>query len=162
MAGLPTIAWGANVLGTRRADLVTILVNPLHTTRELHHQLVDFGATTLLLPDNFGAVPAAKVRPAAFAGVNTLCDALLNTADFAKLDLSHLKLCLQRGTALRNGTAERWKALTGMNVIEGYGLSETSAEITFNLGRRQLGRLDRPGNGSTRKSACAATTASLW
>ena len=74
----------------------------------------------------------AKVRPAAFAGVNTLYDALLNSAEFRKLDLSHLKLCLQGGTALRSGTAERWKALTGKNVIEGYGLSETSAAITFN------------------------------
>lgn len=41
-------------------------------------------------------------------------------------------LCLQGATALRSGTAERWKALTGTNVIEGYGLSETSAAITFN------------------------------
>lgn len=74
----------------------------------------------------------ARVRPAAFAGVNTLYDALLNSPDFARLDLSALKLCLQGGTALRSGTAERWKALTGMAVVEGYGLSETSAAITFN------------------------------
>ncbi|WP_426687486.1 AMP-binding protein [Rhodanobacter ginsengiterrae] len=74
----------------------------------------------------------AKVRPAAFAGVNTLYDALLNSAEFAKLDFSGLKLCLQGGTALRSGTAERWRALTGKDVVEGYGLSETSAAITFN------------------------------
>lgn len=150
------------MLGTRRADLVTILVNPLHTTRELHHQLVDFGATTLILPDNFAAVPAAKVRPAAFAGVNTLYGALLNAAEVGKLVLSHLKLCLQGGTALRSGTAERWKALTRKNVTEGYGLSETGAAIIFNPGRRQSGRLDRPGNGPTCKSVCATTTTSWW
>ncbi|WEN14235.1 AMP-binding protein [Rhodanobacter sp. AS-Z3] len=78
------------------------------------------------------AATFAKVRPAGFAGVNTLYDALLNSADFAKLDLSYLKVCLQGGTALRSGTAERWKALTGKDVVEGYGLSETSAAITFN------------------------------
>ena len=73
-----------------------------------------------------------KVRPAFFSGVNTLYDALLNSPDFAKLDFSGLKLCLQGGTALRRGTAERWKALTGKDVVEGYGLSETSAAITYN------------------------------
>jgi long-chain acyl-CoA synthetase len=74
----------------------------------------------------------AKVRPAFFSGVNTLYDALLNSPDFARLDFSGLKLCLQGGTALRRSTAERWKALTGINVVEGYGLSETSAAITYN------------------------------
>lgn len=74
----------------------------------------------------------AKVRPAFFSGVNTLYDAVLNSPDFAKLDFSSLKLCLQGGTALKRGTAERWKALTGLQVVEGYGLSETSAAITYN------------------------------
>ncbi len=74
----------------------------------------------------------AKVGPAFFSGVNTLYDAVLNSPDFAKLDFSSLKLCLQGGTALKRGTAERWKALTGMQVVEGYGLSETSAAITYN------------------------------
>ncbi|MEO5813594.1 MAG: AMP-binding protein, partial [Rhodanobacter sp.] len=73
-----------------------------------------------------------KVRPAVFAGINTLFDALLNSPQFATLDFSNLKLCLQGGAALRRGTAERWKALTGNDVIEGYGLSETSSAITFN------------------------------
>jgi len=74
----------------------------------------------------------AKVKPALFSGVNTLYDALLNSPDFAKLDFSSLKLCLQGGTALRRATAERWKEVTGMQVVEGYGLSETSAAITYN------------------------------
>ena len=71
-------------------------------------------------------------KPSLFSGVNTLYDALLNNADFAKRDFAHLKLCIQGGTALRRGTAERWKALTGCEVIEMYGLSETSAGITTN------------------------------
>ncbi len=74
----------------------------------------------------------AKVRPAFFSGVNTLYDAVLNSPDFASLDFSSLKLCLQGGTALRRGTAERWKEVTGLQVVEGYGLSETSAAITYN------------------------------
>ncbi len=74
----------------------------------------------------------AKYRPSLFSGVNTLYDALLNSPDFGKLDFSNLKLCLQGGTALRRATAERWKQATGRDVIEMYGLSETSAGITVN------------------------------
>ncbi len=74
----------------------------------------------------------AEEKPAFFSGVNTLYDALMNHPDFAKLDLSGLKLCLQGGTALRRATAERWQQLTGKVVVEGYGLSETSAAVTYN------------------------------
>jgi long-chain acyl-CoA synthetase len=71
-------------------------------------------------------------RPAIFSGVNTLYDALMNSPDFGAVDLSSLKLCVQGGTALRRATAERWKAMTGHEVVEMYGLSETSAGITVN------------------------------
>lgn len=74
----------------------------------------------------------AKLKPAFFSGVNTLYDAILNHPGFASLDFSNLKLCLQGGTALRSGTAERWREVTGCPVIEGYGLSETAAAITYN------------------------------
>jgi long-chain acyl-CoA synthetase len=74
----------------------------------------------------------SKVQPSLFASVNTLYDALLNSPEFARLDFSRLKLCLQGGAALRRATAERWKAVTGRDVVEGYGLSETSAAITYN------------------------------
>lgn len=93
-----------------------------------------FHSVLITNPRDIPALVAAfgKVKPAFFSGVNTLYDALLNSPDFANLDFSGLKLCLQGGTALRRGTAERWKALTGRDVVEGYGLSETSAAITYN------------------------------
>ncbi|MFO1496388.1 MAG: AMP-binding protein [Lysobacterales bacterium] len=71
-------------------------------------------------------------RPSIYSGVNTLYDALLNAPEFATLDFSRLKLCMQGGTALRRATAERWKQVTGKDVVEMYGLSETSAGITVN------------------------------
>jgi long-chain acyl-CoA synthetase len=93
-----------------------------------------FHSVLITNPRDIPALVAAfaKVRPALFAGVNTLYDAILNAPEFAALDFSRLKVCLQGGTALRSGTAERWKAVTGCPVIEGYGLSETSAAITWN------------------------------
>ena len=54
-----------------------------------------------------------KYRPATYSGVNTLFDALLNSPDFAKLDVSGLKLCVQGGTALRRATRrKRRKSMT--------------------------------------------------
>ncbi len=78
-----------------------------------------------------------EYRPTLFSGVTTLYDALLNAAEFNQLDFSNLKLCIQGGTALRRATAESWKSLTGIEVVEMYGLSETAAGITVN-------RWDRP------------------
>lgn len=73
-----------------------------------------------------------QYKPSIFSGVNTLYDALLNAPEFEALDFSTLKLCIQGGTALRRATAERWKQVTGREVVEMYGLSETSAGITVN------------------------------
>ncbi|MEM6462982.1 MAG: long-chain-fatty-acid--CoA ligase [Pseudomonadota bacterium] len=65
-------------------------------------------------------------------GVNTLFNAMLNNEDFHKLDFSHLRLTLAGGMAVQKPVAERWKALTGCPISEGYGLSETSPVATAN------------------------------
>ncbi|WP_315918184.1 long-chain-fatty-acid--CoA ligase [Mesorhizobium sp. SP-1A] len=67
-----------------------------------------------------------------FPGLNTLFNALLNNEDFRKLDFSTLLLSLGGGMAVQRGVAERWKALTGNHITEGYGLSETSPVATAN------------------------------
>jgi long-chain acyl-CoA synthetase len=87
-----------------------------------------------------------QYRPSLFSGVNTLYDALLNSDEFRALDFSNLKLCLQGGTALRRATAERWKQVTGRDVIEMYGLSETCAGITVNRidGRNPVSSIGLP------------------
>jgi long-chain acyl-CoA synthetase len=91
-------------------------------------------AVLITNPRDIPGLVAAFVqyRPSIFAGVNTLYDALLNSPDFVKLDFSGLKLSIQGGTALRRATAERWKQVTGRDVVEMYGLSETCAGITVN------------------------------
>ncbi|MEI9416973.1 long-chain-fatty-acid--CoA ligase [Mesorhizobium sp. Cs1321R2N1] len=67
-----------------------------------------------------------------FPGLNTLFNALLNNEDFRKLDFGPLLLTLGGGMAVQKGVAERWKALTGCPISEGYGLSETSPVATAN------------------------------
>ncbi|MEZ5783699.1 MAG: long-chain-fatty-acid--CoA ligase [Rhizobiaceae bacterium] len=65
-------------------------------------------------------------------GLNTLFNALLNNEEFRQLDFSHLILTIGGGMAVQRGVAERWKALTGCSITEGYGLSETSPVATAN------------------------------
>ncbi|WP_095200997.1 long-chain fatty acid--CoA ligase [Mesorhizobium carmichaelinearum] len=94
------------------------------------------GARNVLIPnprDIPGFVKELAKYPAhIFPGLNTLFNALLNNEDFRKLDFKPLVLTLGGGMAVQKGVAERWKALTGCPVTEGYGLSETSPVATAN------------------------------
>ena len=68
-----------------------------------------------------------------FPGLNTLFNGLMNNPDFANLDFSELKLTLGGGMAVQQPVAERWIEMTGCNISEGYGLSETSPVATANV-----------------------------
>jgi len=64
--------------------------------------------------------------------VNTLYNGLLNNPDFAKLDFSGLLVCPGGGMAVQKPVADKWLAVTGIPIVEGYGLSETSPVVTAN------------------------------
>ncbi|HEX4857398.1 MAG TPA: AMP-binding protein [Usitatibacteraceae bacterium] len=88
------------------------------------------GMETVLIPnprdfDGFVQVLASR-RWNALTGVNTLFASLLNHPRFAGVDFSGVKLVLSGGMALQKAVAERWKSVTGVTVMEGYGLTETS------------------------------------
>lgn len=67
-----------------------------------------------------------------FPAVNTLFNGLLNRPEFAQLDFSRLRLCFGGGAAVQQAVAERWHKVTGLPLIEGYGLSETSPVAIVN------------------------------
>ncbi|MBS0571246.1 MAG: AMP-binding protein [Proteobacteria bacterium] len=72
------------------------------------------------------------IRMTAITGVNTLFNGLLNTPGFEKVDFSALHLTLGGGTAVQRSVAERWKKLTGVTLVEAYGLTETSPAACMN------------------------------
>ncbi|MCW0403101.1 long-chain fatty acid--CoA ligase [Xanthomonas sacchari] len=73
-----------------------------------------------------------KTRFTAFTGVNTLFNGLLNTPGFDKVDFSSLKFTLGGGMAVQRAVAERWKQVTGVTLVEAYGLTETSPAACIN------------------------------
>jgi long-chain acyl-CoA synthetase len=72
-----------------------------------------------------------------FPGLNTLFNALMNNADFQKLDFSALILVFGGGMSVQRPVAERWLEMTGCPITEGYGLSETSPVATANRCNRR-------------------------
>lgn len=74
----------------------------------------------------------AKSNFTAITGVNTLFNGLLNTEGFDKLDFSKLHLALGGGMAVQRPVADRWKKVTGVTLVEAYGLTETSPAAMIN------------------------------
>jgi long-chain acyl-CoA synthetase len=94
------------------------------------------GQANVLIP-NPRDLPAVikelrKYQPTFFPAVNTLFNALVNNEEFKQLDHSKMKMAMGGGMAVLPSTAEAWKKVTGTNIIEGYGLSETSPVATAN------------------------------
>ncbi|MFT4257830.1 MAG: long-chain-fatty-acid--CoA ligase [Pseudoxanthomonas sp.] len=74
----------------------------------------------------------SKVPFSSITGVNTLFNGLLNTPGFDKLDFSNLRLTLGGGMAVQRAVAEKWKQVTGVTLVEAYGLTETSPAACIN------------------------------
>jgi len=130
-------AWVRPFIGERRHVVITPL--PLYHIFSLTANCLTFmtlGAENVLITnprDIPGLVKEmSKHSFTAFTGVNTLFNALLNNADFQKLDFSTLQLTLGGGMAVQKAVAERWEKVTGKPLIEAYGLTETSPAATIN------------------------------
>ncbi len=66
-------------------------------------------------------------------GVNTLYNALAENEEFRKLDFSSLRVANGGGMAVQKAVSDKWMKITGVPIVEGYGLSETSPVATSNL-----------------------------
>jgi long-chain acyl-CoA synthetase len=97
---------------------------------------VKLGAHNVLIPDPRdmpGFVRLlSKIPFSVITGVNTLFNGLLHTPGFADIDFSTLRLSVGGGAAVQRPVAEKWQAVTGCVMTEGYGLTETSPACMLN------------------------------
>lgn len=130
-------AWLKPFLGPDTHTIITAL--PLYHIFSLTANCLTFlrlGARNVLIT-NPRDIPGfvkelGKHRFTAITGVNTLFNALLNHPDFARLDFSALRIALGGGMAVQRAVAEKWKKVTGVTLVEAYGLTETSPAVTIN------------------------------
>lgn len=89
-----------------------------------------------------------KFRPTIFPGVPTLYNALNNHPDVVsgKYNLSSIKACISGSAPLLRETKERFEALSGGKVFEGFGLSEAPTATHCNplLGENRTGSIGLP------------------
>jgi long-chain acyl-CoA synthetase len=116
-------AFTVNLLGFYQQGARNILVPSPRPPSNLKRAFENYGVTWL-------------------SGVNTLFNALLNERWFVDDPPRRLRGAVAGGMALHGSVADRWRALTGTPVVEGYGLTESSPVLTFN----PLGGLVKDGS----------------
>ena len=111
----------------------------------IQNAMIALGGTVTLLP-RFTPEDALAVmerdRVTLFAGVPTMYFALLNHPGEAKSALSSLRYCLTGGAAMPVEVMKEFEAKYPVEILEGFGLSETSPVASFNM----LGRPRKPGS----------------
>lgn len=73
-----------------------------------------------------------KIPVTVFVGLNTLFNGLLHHPKFKDANFSRLRITVAGGMAVQRPVAEEWKKVTGVCVLQGYGLTETSPVVTIN------------------------------
>ena len=108
-----------------------------------------FGGRSVLIPnprDLDGLLDVMKTVPfTGFAGVNTMLVGLMANEKFDDVNWSNLRWTIAGGAALVPDVAHEWERRTDSKLIEGYGLSETTANLTLNVpSTRRIGSVGKP------------------
>jgi len=127
-------------LGSEDVALATLPLFHSFGQTVIQNGMIAAGGTFTLLP-RFGPAEAFELmerdRVTLFAGVPTMYFALLHHEPERSYDLSALRYCMAGGAPLPVEVMNAFEEKFGLNVLEGYGLSETSPVASFNM-------LDRP------------------
>jgi len=151
-AGLQLHAWLEPVL--RQGDVILLPLPMFHVYANVGVQALGLVAGCPLalvpnprdLPDLLATI--SKVKPAFFNGVPTLYVALLGHPDVqsGKVDFKSIKLCFSGAAPLMAETKQRFEALTGGRIVEGYSLTEAMMAACVNpvKGANKIGSVGMP------------------
>ncbi len=128
-------AWGINLKpGQERALAALPFFHVFAMTVVMNHALSQ-GAELIIMP-RFILADAMKLidstKPTVMPGVPTMFIAMLGHPKLKKFDLSSLKYCVSGGAPLPVDVKQKFEALTGCKLVEGYGLTEASPNVTCN------------------------------
>jgi long-chain acyl-CoA synthetase len=106
--------------------------------------------TMLLVPDPrdladvIGTI--GRFKPTLYPGVPAIYNSINNHPDVAKYNLKSIRACISGASGLPGPVQERFQALTGARLVEGYGLSEAAPVTHANplFGRNRLGTIGLP------------------
>ncbi|MEG9530492.1 long-chain-fatty-acid--CoA ligase FadD [Mannheimia indoligenes] len=137
IANMMQAKWVAEELVKDSKHKIGVIPLPLYHVFALSMNcllFIELGITGLLIT-NPRDIPGfikelKKYRFVALTGVNTLFNALLNNEGLKEVDFSSLKLSVGGGAAIQSSVAKRWHDLTGVHIIEGYGMTECSPLIS--------------------------------
>jgi fatty-acyl-CoA synthase len=95
-----------------------------------------FAGSTAVIMTRWDRTTASRLieryKVTAWTNIVTMAVDFLSNPDIGTYDLSSLKMMGGGGAAMPGAVAEKLKKLTGLNYIEGYGLSETMAATHIN------------------------------
>ena len=129
------IAWAVNLVsGAERVLAILPFFHVFGLTNVLNLGIVE-GAEIIILP-RFALDECLKLidkrRPTVLPGVPTLFGAIMNHPKIKSFDLSSIKFCMSGGAALPAEVKAGFEQATGCRLLEGYGLSECSPDVTSN------------------------------
>lgn len=139
-----------------KGEEVALTALPMYHIFAFNLNLIGFywlGARNILIPS---PRPLSNLKRAFenykitwMSGVNTLMNGLCNEVWFRDTPPRHLKFASAGGMALQAAVAERWQDITGTEVLQGYGLTETAPVLTFEpLGQTRPGTIGIPLPGT--------------
>jgi long-chain acyl-CoA synthetase len=108
------------------------------------------GGALLLIPNPRVLIHVLKSinkhHPATFTGVPAMYVAINEYPEISKFDVSSIKACISGAAGLPVEVQEKFEAITGGKLVEGYGLSEASPVTHANpvFGQNKIGTIGLP------------------
>jgi long-chain acyl-CoA synthetase len=153
IAGLQIVAWLRSIVeGETRAIFTPLPLFHVYSNVGIQSLAVIARLPMALVP-NPRDIPdlvatLRKVKPAFFNGVPTLYIALLNqpAVQRGKVDFKSIRICVSGAAALLADTKQRFEAITGGRIVEGYSLTEAMMALCVNpvKGPSKLGSVGMP------------------